>query len=211
MSWLGQVRFECRDDAALLGKLDNGSLVDFPGTRTYIPTMFKQSYSVVAIALMSVQPAAAQRGAIAIEQISSRPAAATAVRVAPVRGAKSSTVVQETPREGGAAPAIAPEVIEACRKAQAEDRPAPEGVDCLAAAEALGQAPAQTTAEAALLPLFGQNSNVTGAPAGPVAGSADADAVARQLSTGGVQAGGANGAAAIIGRERAAPPPNAPR
>jgi hypothetical protein len=173
--------------------------------------MLRQSYIIAALALFGTQQAAAQRGSYAIEQITAKPSVATAVRVAPVRGATSSTAGPETAREGGAAPSVPPEVIEACRQAQAEDRPAPEGVNCLAAAEALGQAPAQLTAEAALLPLFGQNSNVTGAPAEQVAGSTNADAVARQLSTGDVQAGGANGAAAAIGRDRAAPPPNSPR
>ena len=173
--------------------------------------MPRQSLILAAIALIGAQPAAAQRASLAIEQISPRAAAAAAVRVAPVRGAKSSAAVEERAREGGAAPAIAPEVVEACRRAQAEDRRAPEGVNCLAAIESLGQAQAQPTAEAALLPLFGQNSNVTGAPPGQAGGSADAEAVARQLSTGDVQPGGASGVAAIIGRDRAAPPPNAPR
>ena len=167
------------------------------------------SAAAVALLALGANGAWAQRGAIAVEQITPRAAASAAARVAPVRGAKSSNSAQEAPRER-AAQAVPPEIVEACRKAQAEDRRAPDGVDCLAVAQALAQA-APVTAEGALLPLFGQSSNVTGAPAVQGNPFANADAVARQLATGDIQAGAANGAAAIAGRERAAPPPNSPR
>jgi hypothetical protein len=109
-----------------------------------------------------------------------------------------------------AAPVIAPEVIEACRQAQAEDRRPPEGIDCMAAMQAAAAAPA-ATAEGSLLQLFGQSANVTGPPSSQAGGSVNADAVARQLSTGDFQPGSADGAAAVAGRERAAPAPNSPR
>jgi hypothetical protein len=41
--------------------------------------------------------------------------------------------------------------------------------------------------------------------------SANADAAARQLATGNVDPIAGNGAAAIVGRQRAAPPPTSPR
>ncbi|MDP9414632.1 MAG: hypothetical protein M3Q08_11210 [Pseudomonadota bacterium] len=173
--------------------------------------MSRHILSITAVALLALgaHGAGAQRGAVAIEQITPRPPASAAARVAPVRGAKSSNSGQEAPRER-AAQVVAPEIVEACRKAQAEDRPAPNGVDCLAVAQALGQ-DTSVSAEGALLPLFGQAGNVTGAPAVQGGPFANADAVARQLATGDIQAGAANGAAAIAGRERAAPPPNSPR
>ena len=175
--------------------------------------MLSRLHLVPAVALLAVTATAgqAQRSAVAVEQISPRPAAASAARVAPVRGGRSSTALSETLREGGARATVAPEIVEACRKAQAEDRPAPDGIDCLAVAQALAQAPNKVTAEAALLPLFGQNGDVTGTRAAQTGPTVDADDVARQLSTGDVQAGTANGAAAVVGRERVTPPTNNPR
>jgi hypothetical protein len=175
--------------------------------------MPNRPHLITAIALSAFAASAgqAQRNSVAIEQISPRSGAATAVRVVPVRGGQSSRAIAETPREGGARATVAPEIVEACRKAQAEDRRAPEGIDCLAVAQALAQSPNAVTAEAALLPLFGQQGNVTGAQATQTRPSVDADAVARQLSTGDVQTTTGNGAAAVIGRERVSPPPNNPR
>ncbi len=185
--------------------------LDFSGRHAYIVWMRAYAHLIAAIAVSATgtHAAYAQRAAVAVEQISPRATASATARIAPVRGAKSSNSAGEVPREG-AARTVAPEIIEACRQAQAEDRPAPNGIDCLAVAQALPQA-GPATAEAALLPLVGQAGNVTGAPNVQPGGSANADAVARQLSTGDIQAGAANGAAAIAGRERAAPPPNSPR
>ena len=109
------------------------------------------------------------------------------------------------------APAIPPETIEACRKAQAEDRAPPPGLDCVAALQPAAAAAPDRSAEGSLLELFGQRADITGPPTTQNGGTVDADAVARQLSTGDVQAGAGSGVAAVIGRERAAPPPNPPR
>lgn len=78
----------------------------------------------------------------------------------------------------------------------------------MAAMQALAQASAPSTAESSLLELFGQRGNVTGAPEVQSSASTNADTVARQVSTGEVQG---NGAAAIVARERASPPPSSPR
>ena len=148
-------------------------------------------------------------GRATVEQIPSRsaPAArADAVRVAPVRGQSSSASSQEA-RQEKPAPRVPPEVVEACRAAQAEDRRPPEGVDCMAAMQASAEAQPEVTAEGSLLELFGQSANVTGAPAARAAASVDADNVARQVSSGEVS----GAAAAIVSRERVAPPPNQPR
>lgn len=166
--------------------------------------------ATVALVILGAGSVQAQRGAAVVDQISPRSAAAAVARVAPVRGAKSSSRVAETPREGGTKASVAPEVVEACRKARAEDRSAVNGIDCLTVVQPDTQARA-VTAEAALLPLFGQNGDITGVQATQTTPSVNADAVARQLSTGDVQAGVANGAAAVVGRERGAPPPNSPR
>ncbi len=186
--------------------------MDFSALQTYIERMVKHRHLILGLALSAPAMGAgqAQPGAATVQQISPRPAASAAARVAPVRGAKSSAAVQERPREGGAGAVVPPEMIEACRKAQAEDRPAPAGMDCLAVAQALAQ-PASLTAEAALLPLFGQSGDVTGTRTSQAGPSVNADDVARRLSTGEVQGLAADGVAAIVGRERAAPPPNSPR
>ena len=83
-----------------------------------------------------------------------------------------------------------------------------EGVDCgtvLQQAEAQGP---RRSGEGNLLEMFGQRANVTGVGNNVPATGADADAVARQLSTGNTQGAGA---AEIAARQREAPPPNRPR
>jgi len=154
----------------------------------------------LAAAGFAACPAAAQpSSAIAIDQIPSRAATGT-VSVAPVRGVSSSASAQESAN----VPTLPPEVIEACRTAQAEDRPAPDGIDCVAALQASAQAAEPQTAEGYLLNLFGLNSNVGGETTMQAVNGTSADAAARQLATGNVQD---SGAAAAIARQQAAPPP----
>lgn len=107
-------------------------------------------------------------------------------------------------------PVVPPAIVEACRAAQAGDRPPPDGIDCMAAMQALAAPAAPTTAEGSLLQMFGLRSDVTGAPAAQPGDASNADAAARQLATGDVQAGTGSGAAAIVARDRGAPPPSAP-
>ena len=173
-----------------------------------------------AVAAVAAQPVAAQSsGAAVVDQISSRSVSATQasgggrtdlVRVMPVRGRGSSASTREAARETPV-PRVAPEVIEACRAAQAEDRPPPKGVDCMGAMQALAEAQPHSTAESSLLELFGQRGNVTGAANARANSSANADAVARQLSTGDVQPSSADSAAGAVARGRGAPPANPPR
>jgi hypothetical protein len=125
------------------------------------------------------------------------------VSIAAVKGESSSANSQVA-----APPAVPPEVVEACRAALAEDRAPPPDVDCAVALRTADAAPAPD-AEGSLMALFGIRGVNTGAPATAQAGnSVDADNVARQLSSGDVQG---SGAAAIVARERAAPPPSSPR
>jgi len=149
-------------------------------------------------------------GSANVEQIPAKPATARGadrVRVPAVRGRSSSASVREGQREAPV-PRVAPEVIEACRAAQAEDRQPPAGVDCIAAMQASAEAQPDPSAEGSLLEMFGQSGNVTGAPASAsAASSVNADNVARQVSTGDVS----GSAAGIVARERVAPPPNNPR
>jgi hypothetical protein len=168
---------------------------------------FMLPLAVAAVAGLPAFPAAAQpRSAIAVDQIPVR-SAPRQINVTPVRGRSSSA----SARENASVPTVAPEVIAACRAAQAEDRPPPDGIDCIAALQALAQAAAPTTAEGQLLELFGQRGNVTGPTNLQADSSANADAAARQLATGNVDPIAGNGAAAIVGRQRAAPPPTSPR
>jgi hypothetical protein len=68
---------------------------------------------------------------------------------------------------------------------------------------------AQPNGEGVLLEMLGQSASVTG-PAPAEQGSANADSVARQLSTGAVPGASGNEAAGVVAR-RDAPPPNQPR
>lgn len=107
----------------------------------------------------------------------------------------------------GASTAPAPEVVEACREAGLRGGQV-KGVDCAAILQAADAQLSQPSGEGTLLQMFGQRANVTGAQANrPVAGT-DADAVARQLSSGDPQG---NGAAGVAIRNRDAPPPSRPR
>jgi hypothetical protein len=164
----------------------------------------------LAIAAVAGPPAAVAeaqpRSAIAVDQIPVRSGSAQ-VNMAPVRGRSSSASSQENAN----VPNVPPEVIAACRAAQAEDRPPPNGINCIAALQALSQAAAPRTAEGQLLELFGQRGNITQSTSLQPDVSANADAAARQLATGNVDPVGGNGAAVIVGRQRAAPPPTAPR
>jgi len=158
----------------------------------------------LAAAGFAACPAAAQpSSAIAIDQIPSRAATGT-VSVAPVRGVSSSASAQES----GKVPTIPPEVIAACQAAQAEDRPAPEGIDCVAALQASAQAAEPETAEGYLLNLFGLRSDVTSGTGTQSVDATSADTAARQLATGSITD---SGAAAAIARQQASPPPTSPR
>ena len=111
-------------------------------------------------------------------------------------------------RAAPAAPAApAPEVVEACREAGLRGA-ALEGVDCGTILQQADAQASQPSGEGALLELFGQRANVTGVGNSVPAAGVDADAVARQLSTGNTQGAGA---AEIAARQREAPPANRPR
>lgn len=179
-----------------------------PITGHYLENMrFLLTLAIAAAAILPAGPALAQpRSAIAIDQIPVRGGSAR-VNVTPVRGRSSSASAQENAN----VPTVPPEVIAACRAAQAEDRPPPQGINCIAALQALSQVAAPATAEGTLLRLFGQRSNITGGTSVQSDSSANADAAARQLATGNVDPVAGNGAAVIAGRQRAAPPPTSPR
>jgi hypothetical protein len=81
----------------------------------------------------------------------------------------------------------------------------------MAAMQALAKAQPQATAESSLLELFGRNGNVTGTTDSGSRSTVNADAVARQLSTGDVQPASGDTAAGVAARERGAPPANQPR
>lgn len=147
---------------------------------------------------------AQERSVVQMQQVPSR-TSAQSVQSAPVGGTGSSSSAQER----FAAPVVPPEIIEACRAAQAGDRPPPDGIDCMAAMQALAAAQAPSNAETTLLDLFGMRSNVTSTSTVQPVDSSNADAAARQLATGDVQTGTSSGAAAIVARDRGAPPPSA--
>jgi hypothetical protein len=81
----------------------------------------------------------------------------------------------------------------------------------MAAMQALAEPQPAATAESSLLELFGQRGDVTGTAESGSRSSANADQVARQLSTGDVQPSSGTVAAGVAARERGAPPANPPR
>lgn len=160
-------------------------------------------------------------GAATVDQIPHRSAGSAATRpgaappdiarVAPVRGRGSSSSAKEPVRQG-TPPRVAPEVVQACRAAQAQDRPPPKGVDCLGALQAAAEPQeVESTAESSLLQMFGRRGNVTGGGDQRSRSSVNADAVARQLSTGDVQPSSGDAAAGVVARERGAPANPPPR
>jgi len=189
--------------------------VDFSSAYPYhegiVSRPFRTLLAIASAAVLANSAQAQLLGSTTVEQIPAKPAPAARavdpVRVPAVRGTSSSASAREVQQETPA-PRVAPETIEACRAAQAEDRPPPAGIDCMAAMQTLAEAQPDATAEGSLLELFGQSGNITGAPSsGSVATSVSADNVARQVSTGEVS----GSAAGIVARERVAPPPNNPR
>jgi hypothetical protein len=81
------------------------------------------------------------------------------------------------------------------------------GVDCAAILQSADARASQPSGEGALLGMTGQRVNNAAQDTGRSAATVDADAVARQLSTGNAQ----GTAAGEIVRSREAPPPNRPR
>lgn len=164
---------------------------------------------------LAAGPANSQTGGsspVTVDQIS-KPRATVAPIPQPV--ASSSRAIPgsagaealATPRRGDGAPAS--QLVEICREAGLRGA-SPEGLNCAAILEeAATQAP-RPTGEGALLQLFGQRANVTG-PAPAEQGAADADAVARQLSSGAVQGASGSQAAGVVARQREAPPASRPR
>jgi hypothetical protein len=175
----------------------------------------RSAFALAAAAALCAASAAHGQAsrAVSVEQLTpagtSSQQRADRVNVAPVRGRSSSASAQEGSLRN-VAPAVAPEVLEACRRAQAGDQAAPEGVDCIAALQVASQAAPIATAEGSLLEMFGQPGTVTTASTAPsVGGSTDANSVARDLSNGDVQS---TGVAGIVARDRGAtPPPSSPR
>lgn len=158
--------------------------------------------------LLAAASAGAQRGAAGIEQVPTPRAATSQLGVAAV-GANRSSATRQSPAADQAPPAVAPEVVEACRRARAQDRPAPAGVDCIRALQVATPAPRPgnaPTAEVSLLGMLGQNVGGMAANVDGVVPSS-ADDVARQLSAGEVQ----GDAAASVARDRPAPQAPPPR
>jgi len=82
-----------------------------------------------------------------------------------------------------------------------------EGADCGAVLQAVDARASQPSGEGVLLGLTGQRTNNAAPDTGRSGATVDADAVARQLSTGNAQG---NSAGEIV-RNREAPPANRPR
>lgn len=151
-----------------------------------------------AIGRTGSAPVPAQSGgAAAIEQIDARRPSPTV----------QSSSVDRVP------PLVAPAVLSACLKAQAADRPAPAGLDCVRALQvsaASAAARTEPTAEGSLLNMIGQDQNVTATTATNRGGAAVADEVARQLSSGDFQGAASGEAAGVVARDRPGPQPSAP-
>lgn len=137
----------------------------------------------------------AQSLSIVVPQV---PASATALSEA------TKLVTTETT----AANPISREDVESCREAELGTGAAPDGVDCAAILKQVAEARLAASAEGSLLSLLGQNNSVTTRPSSSRNGSVDADAVARELSSGDIQAGSTSmEAAGIVARQRGTTPP----
>jgi hypothetical protein len=106
----------------------------------------------------------------------------------------------------GASAAAPPEVVQACREVGLRGTGV-AGVDCGAILQAADARASQPSSEGVLLGLTGQRTNNAAPDTSRSAATVDADAVARQLSTGNAQG---NSAGEIV-RSREAPPANRPR
>lgn len=109
-----------------------------------------------------------------------------------------------TANPGSSAPP--PELVQACREAGLRGAGV-EGADCGAVLQAVDARASQPSGEGVLLGLTGQRTNNAAPDTGRSGATVDADAVARQLSTGNAQG---NSAGEIV-RNREAPPANRPR
>ncbi|HEU0044541.1 hypothetical protein [Sphingomonas sp.] len=147
---------------------------------------------VLAVAA-SDSATAQSRGVAAIEQIDS---------------SRSSATVQRADAER-VAPAVSAKVLAVCQEAQAADRPAPAGVDCVRALQVTA-AKAAPSAEGSLLNLLGQSSDVTATSQVNEGSSTNADQVSRQLANGDVGSAASGDAAASVARDRAPPPSSTP-
>ncbi len=147
-----------------------------------------------------------------MDQIS-KPRASVAPVPQPVASSSRATPGTE-PEAGGAqgqrrSNAPPAQLVELCRNAGLSGGATPDGLNCARVLEEAEGRAAQPNGEGVLLEMLGQSSSVTG-PAPVEQQSVDADAVARQLSTGAVPGGsGSDAAGAIVRRD--APPPNQPR
>lgn len=174
----------------------------------YISEMTRVSAFIPAmvIGVLAVGSAAAQqRTDIGIEQLNVPSAAKSTIGVSSIDRSLSSrstrvTEVTETSDKTAAA----------CRQAQAQDRAAPAGIDCLKALQdsTTKQSP---TAEVSLLGMLAQNLDIAAPVQGVGNGTISADNVVRQLSAGDLQGSAGSDVAASVARDRAtpvtAPPP----
>jgi hypothetical protein len=148
-------------------------------------------------------PLLAQPGSrVAIDQLS-RPLGSASAVPPPVSASSREGTGSTALRPAGAAP----EVVQACRDAGLRGTQI-KGVDCAAILQQAEALASQLSGEGTLLEMFGRRGNVTGVGGNVPAAGVDADAVARQLSTGNAQGAGA---AEVAARQRDAPPPNRPR
>ena len=149
-------------------------------------------------------PLLAQPGSrVAVDQLS-RPLGSASAVPPPVSASSREGTGSTALRPAGAAP----EVVQSCREAGLRGTEI-KGVDCAAILQQAEALASQPSGEGALLQqIFRRGANVTGVGGNAPAAGVDADAVARQLSTGNAQGAGA---AEIAARQREAPPPNRPR
>ena len=143
-----------------------------------------------------------------MDQLSKPLGAATAVPQPVSSSSREGSGATALRARQGAPAAPAPELVEACREASLRGARV-EGIDCAAVLQQADAPVSQPSGEGVLLQMFGQRANVTTPDATASAATVNADAVARQLSTGNTQG---NGAAEIaVRQQRDAPPPNRPR
>lgn len=174
--------------------------------------MHRRFYPISICLMVSIVPAsiiAQDRGTARVDQVRSGAAQQRpSIRVAPVDVSRSSASEQQPVLGKGVEP-LTPAQLGACRDARERGRPAPDGAACVAAPAAAARR-TTPTAEVSLLGMLGASLD-TGVGPTSEAESADADQVARQLSTGTFQGSVISDAAASVARDRAATPPPPPQ
>lgn len=201
MSFSWQTR-RCK---ARFGEHAAPSFVDFRGKLSYLKFMLKSSSLAAALLLLSSVAVGAQTStSVTVDQIS-RPRPSASAIPQPVSSGSRSVGSADLVQRAEAAAGPSQEEIDVCRAASVQGVQL-KGLDCASILEQAAARQARPSGEGVLLGVLGQRATLTTQEETRSGGTVDADSVARQLSTGGVQ----GNAAEVVATIRNNPPPGSP-